>query len=216
MRFEYLRRGSTNEELFWGGAIAFGEESKRNLLSESYLGRVSGLNSHDVVLSHRRRFDQRSIAPDYLGWMSYLDLKMRLPELLLMRVDKMTMATSVEARVPFLDHEFVGLAMSMSQQQRLNGYRQKYILKEAVRGLIPDDIIGRPKQGFQVPVSQWLTESLGPMAANKLRDFCSRTDYFSWPRVKLLLEKQDARVWYLLNLVLWHELWIEETGLTYE
>ena len=216
MRFEYLRRGSAHEELFWGGAIGFGEASKRNLLSDSYLQRVSNLTSHDVVLAHRKRFDERSPTRDYLSWMSYLDLRMRLPELLLMRVDKMTMATSVEARVPFLDHELVGLAMSISQRQRLNGYQPKHILKQAVRGLIPDEIIDRPKQGFQVPVSQWLSESLGPLAETKLRNFCERTDYFAWPRVKHLLRTKNQLVWYLLNFVLWHELWIEDTGLNLE
>ena len=106
--------------------------------------------------------------------------------------------------------------MSMSQKQRLDGYRAKHILKESVRGLIPDEIIDRPKQGFQVPVSQWLTESLGPLAETKLRDFCHRTDYFSWPVVERLLRNKSQLSWYLLNLVLWHELWIEEVDLNLE
>ena len=87
-------------------------------------------------------------------------MRFRLPELLLMRVDKMTMATSVEARVPFLDHEFVGLAMGISQKAKLDGGRPKHLLKRAVRGVIPDDIIDRPKQGFRVPVQEWLSESV--------------------------------------------------------
>lgn len=216
MRFEYLRRGSADEEMFWGGAIAFGESSKRNLLGDPYLRRVSGLTSHDVVMGHRKKFDDRSPTRDYLSWMSYIDLRMRLPELLLMRVDKMTMATSVEARVPFLDHELVSLAMSVPQKQRLHGYRPKYILKEAVRGLIPDDILDRPKQGFQVPVSQWLTDSLGHLAKARLHDFCHRTDYFTWSRVERLLHNRSPLVWYLLNFALWHEMWIEDKDLNLE
>jgi asparagine synthase (glutamine-hydrolysing) len=133
--------------------------------------------------------------------MSYLDLHMRLPELLLMRVDKMSMATSVEARVPFLDHEFVELVMGIPQRHKLPHLRPKQLLKHAVRDIIPANIINRQKQGFRVPVRQWLAESLGRLA--------ERTDYMRWPEVSKLVYAQDEMVWYLLNFVLWHELWIE-------
>jgi asparagine synthase (glutamine-hydrolysing) len=141
--------------------------------------------------------------------MSYLDLHMRLPELLLMRVDKMSMATSVEARVPFLDHEFVELVMGIPQRHKLPHLRPKQLLKHAVRDIIPANIINRQKQGFRVPVRQWLAESLGRLAERKLQDFCERTDYMRWPEVSKLVYAQDEMVWYLLNFVLWHELWIE-------
>ncbi len=209
LRMEYLRRGTAGEELFWGGAIAFGEDSKRNILTDEFLSRVGGLSSYEVVKKYKRNFDERCPNPDYLKWMSYLDLHMRLPELLLMRVDKMSMATSVEARVPFLDHEFVELVMSISQSQKIPGLRTKHLLKQAVQGLIPDNIIHREKQGFRVPISQWFSDTLGLIAKQKLHDFCQRTDYFRWSTVSKLVHKQDELVWYLLNFVLWHELWIE-------
>ena len=69
-----------------------------------------------MICSIRKKFNERSPHHDYLSWMSYLDLRLRLPELLLMRVDKMTMATAIEARVPYLDHEFVALAMSIRKK----------------------------------------------------------------------------------------------------
>ena len=209
IRIEYLRRGTAGEELFWGGAIAFGEDSKQNILTDEFLSRVGGLSSYEVVKKYKRNFDERCPNPDYLKWMSYLDLHMRLPELLLMRVDKMSMATSVEARVPFLDHEFVELVMSISQSQKIPGLRTKHLLKQAVQGLIPDNIIQREKQGFRVPISQWFSDTLGLIAKQKLQDFCHRTDYFHWSIVSKLVHKQDELVWYLLNFVLWHELWIE-------
>jgi asparagine synthase (glutamine-hydrolysing) len=209
LRYEYLRRGTAGEELFWGGAIAFGEERKQRLLAPGARRRAAGLNSHEVIRPYRRRFDERSPLPDYLSWMSYLDLRFRLPELLLMRVDKMTMATSVEARVPFLDHEFVGLAMSIPQRSKLNGGHPKHLLKRAVRGVIPDEIINRPKQGFRVPVEEWLAEGLGTFSRDKLRAFCARTDYFRWEAVEGLLARRDDLAWYLLNFALWHERWIE-------
>ncbi|HLB49078.1 MAG TPA: asparagine synthase-related protein, partial [Anaerolineales bacterium] len=147
---------------------------------------------------------------DYASWMGYLDLRLRLPELLLMRVDKMTMATSVEARVPYLDHEFVGLAMSIPQRLKVGeAIEPKKLLKQAVRGLIPDNIIDRPKQGFRVPVAEWMAEALGTFGREKLRAFCTRTDYLRWPEVEKLVEARDELAWYLLNFALWHEMWIE-------
>jgi asparagine synthase (glutamine-hydrolysing) len=209
LRMEYLRRGVAGEELFWGGAIAFGEDGKRDILTDEALRRIGDLSSHEIVQKYRSNFDARCPNPDYLKWMSYLDLHMRLPELLLMRVDKMSMATSVEARVPFLDHEFVQLVMSISQSQKMPGLRTKHLLKQGVQGLIPDHIINRKKQGFRVPISQWFSDTLGLIAEQKLRAFCKRTDYFSWSAVSKLIYRQDDLVWYLLNFVLWHELWIE-------
>ena len=77
--------------------------------------------------------------------MSYIDLNLILPELLLMSVDKMSMAVSLEARVPFLDHKFVELAMSIPQSIKTKNNDSKYILKKAVRGVIPDELIDRKK-----------------------------------------------------------------------
>jgi asparagine synthase (glutamine-hydrolysing) len=144
--------------------------------------------------------------------MGYLDLRLRLPELLLMRVDKMTMATSVEARVPYLDHEFVALAMSLPVEVKLDGGVSKAIFKRAVRGLIPDEIIDRPKHGFSVPVYEWLQDRLGPLARAELTEFTRRTDYFNPGTVQAMLNRHDPLTWYLLNFALWHALWIEGDG----
>ena len=126
-RAELLRRAAYNEELFWGGAEAFTEGQKRRLLSPRLRKSLKGLNSHQVVQAYRERFLERSPLPDdYLAWMGYLDLHLRLPELLLMRVDKMSMATSVEARVPFLDHEVVSFAMNVPRSAKLGGTGAKH------------------------------------------------------------------------------------------
>jgi asparagine synthase (glutamine-hydrolysing) len=129
-----------------------------------------------------------------------------------MRVDKMTMATSVEAREPYLDHEFVGLAMSIPQRLKVGeSIQPKQLFKQAVRGLIPDEIIDRPKQGFRVPVTQWMAETLGSYGRQKLQDFCTRTDYIRWSVVEKLIDQRDELAWYLLNFALWHEMWIESS-----
>ncbi len=211
VRAEYVRRTAHGEELFWGGAIAFGERIKRRLLSPSLLNRVGAISSHEIVAGYRAAYNENATIKDDLSWMTYVDLNLRLPELLLMRVDKMAMATSIEPRVPFLDHEFVSLALSFSQRQKIGtDFQPKKLLKQAVRGVIPDEIIDRKKQGFSVPVKAWLNDTLGNYTREKLQAFCARTDYFNWPEVERLLNANDELVWYLLNFVLWHELWIEE------
>ena len=111
--------------------------------------------------------------------MTYLDLNLRLPELLLMRLDKMGMGVSLETRVPFLDHKFVELAMSIPEQVITRGNESKHILKKAVRGLIPDDIIDRKKQGFGVPIYEWFFEEFGEFARRELSDFCNKTDFLN-------------------------------------
>ena len=150
---EVLRRGIARETLFWGGAEGFPEEQKRRLLQPSVLDRLGTLTSHEVVAAYFRQFCERSPrADDDLAWMTYLDLKHRLPELLLMRVDKMSMATAVEARVPFLDHEFVTFAMGIPQAVKVARGELKHLLKRAVAPVLPAEIVHRPKQ----PLTKWL------------------------------------------------------------
>ena len=102
--------------------------------------------------------------------MTYLELKNRLAELLLMRVDKMTMANSVEARVPFLDHDLVEFALALPPEMKVRDGRGKYLLKKAVAGLLPPEIVNRPKQGFSAPVSEWFRDDLGERAQREIRD----------------------------------------------
>ncbi len=207
--YELLRRGTEGEVLFWGGAEAFTEGQKARLLSQRLRERLRGLTSHQVILGLHQRFRERSPIPDYLHWMGYLDLRMRLPELLLMRVDKMTMATSVEARVPFLDHKFVEFAMGIPQAVKVRGGILKHILKRAVEPILPAAIIHRPKQGFGVPVVEWFLEGLGDLARTTLLAFNRRHGYFDDATLDGLLATRSVLVWYLLNFALWHEAWIE-------
>jgi asparagine synthase (glutamine-hydrolysing) len=146
--------------------------------------------------------------------MTYLDLNLRLPELLLMRVDKMSMGVSLEGRVPFLDHKFVELALSIPERVKTGGGRErKHILKKAVRGVIPDELIDRRKQGFGVPVSDWMTEKLGNYTIRELASFCERTDFLDADVVLGMAKaaKPDYTVWYLLNFALWWREYIEES-----
>jgi asparagine synthase (glutamine-hydrolysing) len=141
--------------------------------------------------------------------MTYLDLNLRLPELLLMRVDKMSMGVSLEGRLPFLDHKFVEMAMSIPQSVKIKNGALKYILKKAVRGLIPDELIDRKKQGFGVPVREWFFDQLGARAKKELDEFCDETEFLDRFEVQRLINQGNGpQVWYLLNFALWWKEYI--------
>jgi asparagine synthase (glutamine-hydrolysing) len=141
--------------------------------------------------------------------MTYLDLNLRLPELLLMRVDKMSMGVGLEGRVPFLDYKFVELAMSIPSAVKMRHGTLKYILKKAVRGVIPDELIDRKKQGFGVPVYEWVYDKLGETMRASLNEFCRQSDILDWNAVQGYLQSgQGAKCWYLMNLALWWQRYV--------
>ena len=206
---EFLRRGGEGQPIFWGGAESFMEWQKQRLLSPRLRSELDGLTSWDAIAPIRARFEAKAWERSNLNWMSYIDLNLRLPELLLMRVDKMSMGVSLEARVPFLDHKFVELAMSIPEKSKTNGGTLKHILKKAVRGVIPDELIDRPKQGFGVPIHEWFFDRLGAEARRTLDEFCSETDFLDRDEVLAIVDqKRSAESWYLLNLALWHKEYI--------
>jgi len=201
---EVLRRGGLGQPIFWSGAESFTQAQKHALLSPRLRRELTGLTSWDVIAPIRSRFDANAREASNLNWMTYVDLNLRLPELLLMRVDKMSMGVGLEGRVPFLDHRLVGLALSIPERSKTNGGTLKHILKKAVRGVIPDELIDRPKQGFGVPVHEWLLGRLGDRARQELDEFTQKTDFLDRGAVLRLVDaKPGAEVWYLLNLALW-------------
>ena len=208
--YEWLRRGASRQPIFWGGAEALREVQKRRLLAPDLSRRLSGLTSWEAIRPIRERFEKG--APDLhpLSWMSYLDLNLRLPELLLMRVDKMSMATSLECRVPFLDHEFVQLAMSIPPDVKVRDGNLKGVLKQAVRGVIPDAIIDRKKQGFGVPVYDWLFGELGTRIRDEVLWFSDRSGVFEQSAVRQYFDgRPSAHAWTLYNVALWWREYFE-------
>jgi len=218
---EYLRRGAEGLPVFWGGAESFTEAQKQTLLSPRLRRELDGLTSWDALAPIRRRFDDGAWEHSNLHWMSYLDLNLRLPELLLMRVDKMTMISSIEARVPFLDHRMVELGFALPASLKLKNGVTKYILQTAARPLLGDETIDRPKKGFDVPLPAWLRESkLGKWAESTVLDSgIMRRDLLDREHVRGMFREHQAghadhgfRIWNLVNLCAWHDHWIEGRG----
>jgi asparagine synthase (glutamine-hydrolysing) len=211
--YELLWRASAGLPVFWGGADAFSQHAKLDVLSPRLYRQFRDETSWQVIRPIHERFMQSAWEKTPVKWMTYLDLNLRLPELLLMRLDKMGMGASLETRVPFLDHKFVQLAMSIPEQVITRGGESKHILKKAVRGLIPDDIIDRPKQGFGVPIQEWFRGQFGIFARRELTEFCDKTDFLDRSAVmKLIQSGRGTDTWLLLNFALWWREFIEGRG----
>ncbi|MBI5248142.1 MAG: asparagine synthase (glutamine-hydrolyzing) [Desulfomonile tiedjei] len=209
-KYIQLRRAVDGQPIFWSGAEAFFEHQKKRLLSPTLRRELDGLSSWDMALKPLYdRFRQKAWDTSDLHWMTYTDLNLRLPELLLMRVDKMSMGVSLEGRVPFLDHKFVELALSIPAALKTKNNTLKYMLKKAVRGVIPDELIDRKKQGFGVPVYEWFFDRLGDEVRSEMKDFCAKTDFLDGEEVfRYLNSGAGPQAWYLYNFALWYNRFI--------
>jgi asparagine synthase (glutamine-hydrolysing) len=148
--------------------------------------------------------------------MIYSEFKLRLPELLLMRVDKIGMSVSIEPRVPFLDHKLVEFSSGIPMSLKIRGNVPKYLLKKACEGIIPDNIIHRPKRGFGAPMKEWLQGDFGRAAeaavmGSKLRD----EGYFDYGAIQSMFGRHRAGsdasqgLWILYNLTAWYDRWVD-------
>ena len=211
--YELLWRASVGLPVFWGGAYAFSQLAKLDVLSPRLRLRFRNETCWQAIRPIHERFMQNAWEKTPVKWMTYLDLNLRLPELLLMRLDKMGMGASLETRVPFLDHKFVQLAMSIPEQVITRGNESKHILKKAVRGLIPDETIDRRKQGFGVPIQEWFLGQSGEFARRELAEFCDKTDFLDRSAVMKLIPSGRGRdAWVLLNFALWWKEFIAGEG----
>ena len=213
-RVDVLRRLAADEPFYWGLDVAFSDVEKRRLFRVQNLrNRTSSAAS--TVSSYYRELSRQRPEADCLQQMSYVELCNRLPELLLMRVDKFSMSHSLEARAPFLDHELVSYALSLPQHAKISGGDTKKVLKQAVAGLLPRDVVDRPKQGFRVPLPEWLAGSLAPWAEARLFSRKARElDFFDfdyitrlWDRHRTRTADESFRLWCLINLFGWYEHW---------
>ncbi len=207
---EWLRRAVDGQPVFWSGAESFTEWEKRRLISDELQKKIGDYTSFEALRPTYGRFMEKAWEKSHLNWMSYADLNHRLPELLLMRVDKMSMGVSLECRVPFLDHKFVELAMSIPEKKKTEGQVSKAVLKKAVRGIIPDELIDRKKQGFGVPVYDWFQGRLGKEMKNSTLLFASETGLLKKDYIERLFADPShaSQLWYLFNLSLWWKAYI--------
>lgn len=184
------------------------------LFPESYLQ----ADTFNIIRSFQDQLADSHPDQDVLTRMIYNEFKLRLPELLLMRVDKISMSVALEARVPFLDHKFVEFTMDIPMHWKVKNGMPKYLLKKAVEGLIPDEIIYRKKMGFGAPMTQWLRGDFGKQVeAGILGSNLMRCGYFNLDYIaKLIADHRNGRrdnslyIWTLFNLTSWYDYWIDQ------
>jgi asparagine synthase (glutamine-hydrolysing) len=198
------------------------EDSLESLYLDNFYGafsadaqaRLIGRPAGAAYGNYRRYWDARPHAP-LLSRMLYADQKTYLVELL-MKQDQMSMACSIESRVPLLDHEFVEFAMRVPDRLKIRGGNQKFILKKAIEDLLPREIVYRKKMGFPTPIRSWLG---GMEARGFAADLCSPdkflASYLDLKELEALIARhssglEDAtdRLWRLLNLQLWGEIFL--------
>jgi asparagine synthase (glutamine-hydrolysing) len=203
----FLGRDATLDSLYLDSFYgAFGAEQQRGLLQESLRG--------NPYAGYLRYWDSVKLSP-VLSRLLYADQKTYLVELL-MKQDQMSMAASIESRVPFLDHQFVEFAASVPPRMKLRGRQEKYILKKAVGDLLPESIIYREKMGFPTPFESWLLQDSARVLANYLLDPEGvLASFVNLAYVEDLLHKHNRRlhdatdrIWRLLNLQVWGDMYL--------
>jgi len=147
----------------------------------------------------------------------YLDSKTYLPGDILTKVDRMSMAVSLEARAPLLDHKLIEFVTRVPAALKLAGLETKHLLKRAVRDLVPAEILNRPKQGFGVPIQEWINQQLRSRIRDTLSDARTKQrGYIDSHYVGVLLDEHERgrrdhsmSLWALVMLELWHRQFLD-------
>src|SRR5438477_5794231 len=191
----------------------FNSEMKQSLLSAELKESLSGYGADYVFAEQLSRTD----AVEPLNRMLYVDTKLWLPDLLLARGDKMSMAVSLEARVPLLDHKLVEFAAALPQNLKLKGLVRKYLLKKVSQRWLPPEIIHRKKQGFPMPSSLWLRNEARFFVRDLLSPSALKSrGLFNPAYVENLIQQHEngfadhgSLLWGLMNVELWQRVFMD-------
>jgi asparagine synthase (glutamine-hydrolysing) len=193
----------------------FNNEMKESLYTSSFKNIVASIDSVDILAAIYDKSDAASLLDKTL----FADVMLYLPFDLLVKVDIASMANSLEARSPFLDHKLMEFAASLPVEYKLRGIKTKYILKKAFQNFLPDEILNRKKMGFGVPLQSWFCHELkSPAYEILLAKRSIERGYFKRDSVQKLIDDHVAlradnsyRIWALLFLELWHRMFIDRS-----
>ena len=214
-RRSFLAMPRTPEAMFFDNFAAIGLRRQSTLLD----ARLADAATPQAYAASRAYFDSPNGHSTTLDRLLYADLKTYLVELL-MKQDQMSMAASIESRVPFLDHQLVEFAAALPPRMKLRGFTTKWILREAITPLLPADILTRRKMGFPVPFGQWMRGTGAARARDVLLDPRARQRGITDPAAVSALIDMHANgtadgtdaIWSLLNLELWYRTFIDGDG----
>ncbi len=202
------------EQRYFGVSTELTGGVKANLYSDDFLHDESWhLSLTDLVAPYYSKVAHK----DPLSKMLYLDTKVWLPDDLLVKADKMSMATSVELRVPFLDYKMVEFAASVPSKYKVSGWTTKYLLKKSVEDLLPRQIIHRRKRGFPVPIGAWFKGDFGEKAREVLlgQKFLGR-GYFKKESIEQMIRVHESgkddfskQLFSMIVFEVWHNVFLD-------
>lgn len=207
----YLRRATTSlEQRYFGNAFIFTEDEKRALLNREIYGQ--GWEPPTAVTAP---YYKQSIRYDGTTRMQHLDFFTWLPGDILAKADRMTMAHSLELRMPYLDHVLFEFAATIPPQFKIRKGMTKYVLRQAAARHLPDEIVRRPKLGFPVPIALWIRDSFKEQLRELFHSRIART-YFNPPQLEHLLNLHclgegdyGRKLWTAAIFILWHSIYFK-------
>jgi asparagine synthase (glutamine-hydrolysing) len=199
-------------DAYFHSVSAFADDDKRLVLGPDVTRQLAGYQTADLFHQVYRHAPAR----DHLSKLQYLDIKTYLCEDILTKVDRASMAVSLEVRCPILDHVFMEYVAGIPSAQKLSGFEGKRIFKQALTRYLPPDIVHRPKMGFGVPVPEWLRGELKDFGRELVLDGGATRRYLSRPHVERLwrehgsgLRNRATELWVIMMLNLWHRRFVE-------
>ena len=181
----------------------------KQIFSENFLREIRGYDPAE----HTKRYYQKANGEDHLSKILYTDLKLFLPGDILVKVDRMTMANSLEMRSPLLDQKVIEFAARLPSSFKFRKGNKKFLLKEAFRNLVGDDVLTRRKHGFTVPLDNWFRRELREMAEKSIFETEQMTTFFSIPGLREIWNQHQQNTMNhgtLLWSIFMFSLWLEE------
>ncbi|HEY8205750.1 MAG TPA: asparagine synthase (glutamine-hydrolyzing) [Pyrinomonadaceae bacterium] len=212
--------GSESLDCYLEQVSVFSGLNKPHLYTEDFRRQLDGDGSFALFRDHARRVH----SSDPLDTLLYLDAKTYLPGDILAKVDRMSMAVSLETRTPLLDHKLIELVSRIPAELKMKGFETKYIFKRAVADFVPKEILNRQKQGFGVPIVEWINRELRERIRDTFADAQTRQRGYIEPQyVDVLLDEHErgrrdhsTALWSLFVLELWHRTFDDARGKGYE
>ena len=201
------------ESIYFDNFAVFPRTMQKELLTPEASERIGPSDPYMGV----RRLLKQTDATSLLDRLLYADIKTYLHELL-MKQDQMSMATSVESRVPFLDHKLVEFTCSLPERLKLRGWTTKYVLRESMKGILPKTILSRPKMGFPVPIGAWFRGAYASVVDEYvLSDRSISRGIFDADFVRQLVRRHQSggedhseRLWALVNFEMWQRQFFDK------